>query len=100
MKKLLAITAAALVIAGCATPRTEVGGALFAVTQQPLLVTGNTGKKMGKACATNMLGLFISGDMSVEAAKKNGGITRVATVDKDIKGYAIWAEVCTIVTGD
>ena len=100
MKKLLALTAVTLLMSACATPATEVGTALISVTQQPLLVTGNTGRKVGKACATNMLGLFISGDMSVEAAKRDGKITRVASVDKDVKGYAVWAQVCTIVTGD
>lgn len=100
MKKLLAITAVALMLSACATPATEVGGALFSMTQQPFSVTGNPGRKVGKACGTNILGLLISGDMSVEAAKKNGGITRVATVDKDIKSYAVYAEVCIVVTGD
>ena len=100
MKKLLALAAVTLIAAACATPRTEVGYALFNVTQQPLLVSSNPGKKVGRACATNILGLIVNGDMSVEAAKKNGGITKVATVDKDIKGYAVWAEVCTVVTGD
>jgi hypothetical protein len=100
MKKLLVITAVTLALTACATPPTEVGGALFNITQQPLLVSAQPGKKVGRACAQNILGLFITGDMSVEAAKKNGGITKVATVDKDIKGYAVWAEVCTVVTGE
>jgi len=100
MKKLLALAAVTLIAAACATPRTEVGTALFNITQQPLLVTDIPGKKVGRACGTNILGLFISGDMSVEAAKRNGRITKVATVDKDIKGYAVFAEVCTVVTGE
>lgn len=99
MKKLFLLAAAALMMSACATPANEAGMALFAQTTQPLLVTGNTGKKVGRACATNMLGLVIQGDMSVEAAKKNGNITKVASVDKEIKGYAVYAEVCTIVTG-
>ena len=99
MKKLLFLSAAAMMLAACATPPTEAGVSLFAQTTQPLMVTGNTGTKVGRACATNVLGLLISGDMSVEAAKKNGRITQVASIDKEIKSYAIYAEVCTIVTG-
>ncbi|MDD7502078.1 MAG: TRL-like family protein [Elusimicrobia bacterium] len=99
MKKVLFATLCAAALCACATPRTEVGSALFSQTQQPMLVSGNKGGKVGKACATNILGLLISGDMSVEAAKKNGRITQVATVDKDIKSYAVYAEVCTVVTG-
>ena len=99
MKKLLALTAVSLMLTACATPRTEVGNALFMQTPPPLLVTADSGTKVGKACGTNILGLFISGDMSVEAAKKNGGITKVSSVNKEIKGYAVYAEVCTVVTG-
>ncbi|MBR3632401.1 MAG: TRL-like family protein [Elusimicrobiaceae bacterium] len=99
MKKLMLLAASAMLLSACATPATEAGMALFAQTTQPLMVTGNTGKKVGRACATNVLGLIIQGDMSVEAAKKDGKITHVASVDKEVKGYAIYAEVCTIVTG-
>ncbi len=63
------------------------------------MVTGSTGTRVGRACATNVFGLLVSGDMSVEAAKKNGRITQVASIDKEIKGYAVYAEVCTVVTG-
>lgn len=90
---------AAGMLAACATPSTEVGTALFAFTQQPMNATEAAGTKTGRACATNILGLYISGDMSVEAAKKNGKITKVASIDKDIKSYAVYSEVCTVVTG-
>lgn len=101
MKKLFALAAASLMLSACATPRTEVGNALFSMTKQPMLVTGNGGaSKVGRACATNILGLYISGDMSIEAAKKNGRITKVSSVDKEIKSYAVYAEVCTVVKGN
>ena len=99
MKKIMFLTAAAALLGACATPPTEAGVSLFAQTTQPLMVTGNTGTKTGRACATNVFGLIISGDMSVEAAKRNGHITQVASVDKEIKSYAVYAEVCTVVTG-
>jgi len=99
MRKLMFLAGACVMIAACATPITEAGFALFAQTTQPMMVSSNTGRKVGRACATNVLGLIVQGDMSVEAAKKNGGITKVASVDKEVKGYAVYAEVCTIVTG-
>ena len=86
-------------LGACATPPTYVGTALFAQTQQPILATNAPGTKTGRACATNVLGLLIQGDMSVEAAKKNGHISQVASIDRDIKSYAVYAEVCTVVTG-
>ena len=99
MRKVMFVMIAALCAGACATPPTEAGMALFAQTTQPMMVTGYTGKKVGRACATNVLGLIVQGDMSVEAAKKNGKITHVASVYKEVKGYAIYSEVCTIVTG-
>lgn len=99
MKKVFVLAGASLMLAACATPSTQVGNALFMQTTQPLMATGSTGTKVGKACGKNILGIYISGDMSVEAAKKNGRITQVASVDKEVKGYAVYAEVCTIVTG-
>ncbi len=99
MKKFMLLAAGVLLLGACATPSTEVGIALFSDTVQPLMVTGNTGTRVGRACGKNYLGLFIEGDMSVEAAKKNGRITQVASVSKEIKSYAIYAEVCTVVTG-
>lgn len=87
-------------LAACATPRTEAGSALVELTTQPLLVTGNSGTRVGRACAKNILGIYLSGDMSVAAAKKNGRITKVSSVDKEIKSYAVYAEVCTVVRGN
>ena len=99
MKKLLFVVGATLLLAACATPSTEVGIALFSDTVQPLMVTNNSGTKVGRACGKNYLGLFITGDMSVDAAKKDGKITQVSSVDKEIKSYAIYSEVCTVVRG-
>ena len=54
MKKLLFLGAAVLMFAACATPATEVGTALIQETVQPMLVTTETGKKEGRACAKNI----------------------------------------------
>ena len=94
------VLAGTLLLGACATPSTEVGIALFSDTVQPLMVTDNSGStKVGRACGKNYLGLFITGDMSVEAAKKDGKITHVTSIDKEIKSYALYAEVCTVVRG-
>ena len=100
MKKSLFAVVSVLLLGACATPSTEVGIALFSDTVQPMMVTNNSGAtKVGRACGKNYLGLFIQGDMSVEAAKKDGKITQVASIDKEIKSYALYAEVCTVVRG-
>ena len=56
--------------------------------------------KTGKACATNILGLFLTGDMSLATAKKNGEIKRVATVDYEGKSIlGLYSTVCLVATG-
>lgn len=60
----------------------------------------SSGGKTGSACATSILGLVATGDASIAAAMKAGGIKEVTAVDyskKNILGF--WAEFCTIVTG-
>lgn len=81
MKKSLFIIALAA-LTGCAIPPSQTGQALVMQVNEPLLVASNPGSKTGKACAKNIFGIYTAGDISVEAAKNNGGIRRVATVDK------------------
>ena len=105
------ITAAALLpLAGCGgalgyTP--PVGGVYAGAkginpsTQVNVLDGARPGPKTGEACAMGVLGLASWGDMSLDAAKKNGGLTQVDTLDyktMDILGV-IYQKHCTIVTG-
>jgi hypothetical protein len=69
----------------------------------PVAATSNPiGSKIGTAKATGFLGvLFFDQDASIQTAAKNGGITKVATVDikqGNILGIVVTYE--TIVTGD
>ena len=99
MKKLVLLLPFVAVLSACAIPSLETGASLFSQTQQPVLVGSERGTKIGRACAKNYFGIYTEGDMSVATAKINGNITKVATVDKDVKGYLLFAEVCTVVTG-
>lgn len=59
------------------------------------------GSKTGEACASNILGMILTGDMSLEAAAQAGGISKVASVDysyTNVLGF--FAKACTIVNGD
>lgn len=60
---------------------------------------GKQGPKTGRACATSVLALFASGDASIEAAAKDGGITNVTSVDHESKWTLLIGEYCTIVHG-
>lgn len=69
----------------------------------PVTATSNpVGSKVGTATATGYLGvLFFNADASIQKAAKNGGITRISTVD--IKQTSILNLVVTyetIVTGE
>lgn len=71
-------------------------------TQVEVNETPRPGPKTGQACTTGVLAVASWGDMSLEAAKKNGGITRVDTLDYkafDILGV-VYQKHCTIVTGE
>ena len=68
----------------------------------PVNATSNpVGQKVGTAKATGYLGvLFFDQDASIQTAAKNGGITRISTVDikqTNILGLVVTFE--TIVTG-
>jgi hypothetical protein len=74
------------------SPRTEV----------EIDATARPGPKSGKACTSGVLGVAAWGDMSLEAAKKKGGITRVDTADYKtmaILGF-VYVQNCTIITGE
>ena len=66
---------------GCASPYPQ--GILLTDLTLPVAATSNSGKatKVGTATCTSLLGLVTQGDASLEAAKKNGGITKVYHVD-------------------
>ena len=58
-------------------------------------------QKQGKACAESILGLVARGDASVRAAKVNGGITEVTSIDHSARNFlGIVGEWCTIVRGN
>ena len=56
--------------------------------------------KQGKACAESILGLMARGDASVRAAKENGNITEVYSIDHSARNFlGIVGEWCTLVRG-
>ncbi len=70
------------------------------------IATGKVGSpargplKEGKACAESILGLVARGDASVRAAKENGKISEVTSVDHSARNFLnIRGEWCTIVKG-
>lgn len=69
----------------------------------PVNATSNTvGSKVGTAKATGYLGvLFFNQDASIQAAAKNGGISKISTVDiKQTNILNLIVTYETIVTGE
>ena len=95
---------AMLSLSACATTgmNAKNGFAVIGDRTEALSATNATGgSKVGEACATNILGIFASGDSSVAAAKKAGGIKTVSSVDvKTFNVFTAYGETCTIVRGE
>jgi TRL-like protein family len=92
---------AACILVGCAT-MIPMGG-IYTGTKMPFTATSNSGvsTKTGQAQCISILGLVAVGDCSIETAKKNGGITKVNTVDWDIKNIlGIYGTYNVIVSGE
>jgi len=69
----------------------------------PVDATSNpVGSKVGTAKATGYLGiLFFNADASIQSAAKNGGITKISTVDVKHSSFLnIIVSYETIVTGE
>ncbi len=67
----------------------------------PGLATGNKAEKEGVAEQTVFFGIALKPiDVSIEKAAKNGKITKVATVDHQVKAGLFSTTYKTIVTGN
>ncbi len=97
----LAIVVTLLVNYGCATVATPLPAMLYSGVKGPIDSEGSgDATKEGKACATSILGLVATGDASIDAAKKAGGIKEVLSIDHESTSVlGLYASFCTIVKG-
>ncbi|MFC1659744.1 TRL-like family protein [Pseudomonadota bacterium] len=102
INKFIAVTS--LVLTGaCAMPLNSAGPG-FIFTQVTEGVSVNNSQritKAGEACSMNILGVVSTGDSSVRAAKNDGNITNIATMDRDYFGVlGLFSKSCLIVKGN
>src|SRR4051812_22842706 len=104
MKAGLSVTLVALVAmvvgAGCATPRrAPVLGLIYTDSTAGLAATSSpAGNRVGESCVSSILGIYSKGDASIEAARRNGGITMISSVDEAFTSYlGVYGKHCTIV---
>jgi hypothetical protein len=91
------------VLAGCAAYAiSPVTGFVYTDVQGPGSATSNTGSsKVGTAVAESFLGLIATGDASIEAAMKDGGITKIHHVDYESKNIlGLYATFTVVVYGE
>ncbi len=105
MKKLLIVTCLLAIMGifcvGCPGVVTPVFGAIYTDARAGVAFAQNgTPTKTGEACAQAVLGIVATGDASIEAAMKNGGITRVLYVDSYSSHIVVISKYCTIVHGN
>ncbi len=107
MRTFLAPAVISLVVglSGCMIVDSPIKGVLGTEVIWGDIATGETipaagSLREGKACADSILGLLARGDASVRAAKQNGKITEVISVDHSARNFLnIVGEWCTIVRG-
>lgn len=88
------------ILSGCAMSRAPLTGVWYSDVQSGIAATPQVGPKVGEACAKSILGLVATGDASIEAARRNGGIISIASVDeKNTSLLGVYATHCTIVRG-
>jgi hypothetical protein len=103
MKKMSLPIVILLILTNCAGSGVSAGhGAVFtSVIEGKSANNGVEIKKEGKACQLNILGVISSGDTSIKAAKLNGNIRNVATLDRTYFSFlSIYTRSCLVVKGD
>lgn len=107
MKKLALVLFFLPLVSGCLPLSVGAGavplGVLYTNATGALSATAaGVGSKEGRACASGILGLVSTGDASVAAAARAGGIQRIATVSYEFSNIlgAIYMKTCVVVTGD
>jgi hypothetical protein len=96
----LALGACLSLTTGCISVATPAVGVLFTDVAWDGDAEGSVGTKEGRACANTILGLIATGDASIAAAARAGGITNVTRVDRHTTNLlGLMGEYCTIVGG-
>jgi len=101
MIRLSAALILAASLSSCATALSPVQGVWYTSAKGGMGAGADAaGAKRGKACASSILGLIATGDASVTAAAKQGGINKVGFVDYSaFSVLGLYAEHCILVSG-
>jgi len=97
---MMAVAGIGMFMLGCASPAPV--GVLYTEVTLPTIATSNPqATKVGVSECTSILALVAMGDASIDAAAKNGGITKIHSVDWEAKNIlGIYGTYRTIVRGE
>jgi phosphotransacetylase len=99
---LMVISFATLVLTGCVCVSSPVSnGLIYTGVQGPVAATAaDTYSRVGKSSCVAVLGFVSAGNASIDAAMKNGAITKIHHVDhKSTNILGVFAKYTTIVYG-
>ena len=94
---------AAICLSGCLRAPFQPPSGMVAVTKAPLSTEGkwDVGSKSGEASSFSVLGLYASGDCSISAAARNGGLKKIHYVDYEyFNVIGIWQKATVIAHGE
>ena len=106
MKKIIIISFIASLLTSCggATRSGVTSGILVSSWNDTIAGVADNSisvSKRGESCATNILGIVATGDSSIETAKRNGGVKKVAYADTSyLNVLGFYQKGCTIVKGE
>lgn len=103
MKLKIFIVSILFVLSSCGATNNKSGpGILFTSTKDPVFFDNSVKPiKKGESCSTRALVLVAVGDSSINAAKNEGSITKVASADTEYFNIlGIFGKACTVVRGE
>ena len=98
--KILRLLLLSGMLTSCASP--HMTGIIYTSSKGNVTTTLARGgvSKTGESCTVNYLGLVTVGDASIEAARKNAGIKKIAYIDSAYTNIlGLYQKYCTLVRG-
>ena len=102
--RMAAVALTCLAVSGCAY---QLNGWLYTDVGVPGRAqdlpagVSHAGAKEGKSCGNSILGLVATGDASIDAARRAGGITNILVVDHHFTNIlGLFSTLCTVVRGN
>lgn len=99
------VLVASLLVTSCsAWPRAGNNGAFYTKVSSPVTAFPNDRSeplRYGQACSSGILGLYAAGDSTIAAARANGSISTVVTIEEQFKHVLLgaYSQYCTVVGG-